>query len=70
MGLFTDEKGFKVENLVQQLGQGRDADETRTEVTKCADKKDATDANWAYKGLACFRGAHLDLIQMSVKPTN
>lgn len=68
MGLFSDANGFNVEHLVQQLGQNRDAAETRTEVQKCSDKKDAADpATWAYKGLACFRAAHLDLIQLSVK---
>lgn len=69
MGLFADDKGFLIEHLVQQLGQNRDAEETRTEVTKCSKKELETDdeAAWAYKGLICFRNAHLDLIQSSVK---
>lgn len=68
MGLFADTTGFNIDHLVLQLGQGRDAAETKTEVTKCSDKKDSTDdATWAYKGLICFREAHLDLIQTSVK---
>lgn len=70
MGLFQEEKGFIVEHLVKQLAHSRDAAEVETEVTKCAEKKDATSANWAYKGFACFRAAHLDLIQMSVKETH
>lgn len=68
MGLFDETSGFNVEHLVQQLGQGRDANETRTEVTKCTgESKDAKAVNAAWKGLVCFRAAHLDLIQMSVK---
>lgn len=68
MGLFNEATGFNVEHLVQQLGQGRDATETRTEVTKCAtESKDPKAVNAAWKGLTCFRAAHLDLIQLSVK---
>lgn len=69
MGLFEDVKGFNVEHLVEQLGQGRDKAETRTEVEKCADKNEAGDdkAVWAFRGLKCFKAAHLPLIQMSVK---
>ena len=69
MGLFEDQSGFNIEHLVKQLGQNRDAVETRTEVVKCSDKKVATDdaATWAFKGFKCFRAAHLDLIQMSIK---
>lgn len=68
MGLFDETTGFNIEHLVKQLGQGRDAAETRTEVVKCAgEAKDAKEVNAAYKGLACFRAAHLDLIQLSVQ---
>lgn len=69
MGLFDDTTGFQIEHLVKQLGQNRDADDTRAEVIKCSKKELETDneATWAYKGLICFRNAHLDLIQSSVK---
>lgn len=69
MGLFEDATGFNVEHLVQQLGQGKNADEVRTEIVKCADDNTNKDTNciWAYRGFKCFREAHLDLIKLSVK---
>lgn len=68
MGLFEEVKGFNIEHLVLQLGQNKDANQIRIEVTKCAEKKPETDAKkWAYTGLKCFQAGNLELIQLSVK---
>ncbi|XP_055323677.1 general odorant-binding protein 99a-like [Sitodiplosis mosellana] len=69
MGLFNEKDGFNVEHLVKQLGQGKNETIIRPEVVKCADKNpQKTNAcQWAYRGFDCFKKAHLDLVQTSVK---
>lgn len=69
MGLFTDATGFNVDRLVKQLGQGRNETEIKPEVVKCADKNPNKDhaCIWAYRGFNCFKNAHLNLVQTSVK---
>lgn len=69
MGLFDEKEGFNVERLVKQLGQGKNETVIRQEVVKCADKNPnkSSACNWAYRGFLCFKTAHLDLVQASVK---
>lgn len=69
MGLFEEATGFNVDRLVKQLGQGRNETQIRPEVEKCADKNPAKDnaCVWAYRGFNCFKAAHLNLVQTSVK---
>lgn len=69
MGLFDETNGFDVEHLVKQLGQGKNETEIRPEVVKCADKNPnkSTACAWAFRGFNCFKNAHLNLIQTSVK---
>ncbi|XP_062534215.1 general odorant-binding protein 99a-like [Armigeres subalbatus] len=68
MQLFEDTEGPLVDNLVQQLAHGRDADEVRTEVLKCVDKNTDNNAcHWAYRGFQCFQKNNLSLIKASIK---
>lgn len=69
MGLFDEKEGFNVERLVKQLGQGKNETVIRPEVVKCADKNPTKSSAcaWAYRGFTCFKNAHLDLVQASVK---
>lgn len=69
MGLFDEKDGFDIERLVKQLGQGKNETVIRPEIVKCADKnQQKTDAcQWAYRGFDCFKKAHLDLVQTSLK---
>lgn len=69
MGLFDEKDGFNIDRLVKQLSQGKNETVIRPEVVKCADKNpNKTNAcSWAYRGFTCFKTAHLDLVQASVK---
>lgn len=69
MGLFSDDKGFNVERLVKQLGQGKNETLIKPDVEKCADKNPNKDhaCAWAFRGFNCFKTAHLPLVQASVK---
>ncbi|XP_055632156.1 general odorant-binding protein 99a-like [Toxorhynchites rutilus septentrionalis] len=68
MHLFDDTTGPNVDNLVQQLAHGRDADEVRAEVVKCVDKNtDDNACHWAFRGFKCFQKNNLQLIKSSIK---
>ncbi|XP_065089082.1 general odorant-binding protein 99a-like [Ochlerotatus camptorhynchus] len=68
MQLFDDTEGPLVDNLVQQLAHGRDAEEVRTEVLKCVDKNtDDNTCHWAFRGFKCFQKNNLSLIKASIK---
>ncbi|EDW89300.1 general odorant-binding protein 99a [Drosophila yakuba] len=68
--LFDETKGFKVENLVAQLGQGKeDKAALKADIEKCADKNEQkSPANsWAFRGFKCFLGKNLPLVQAAVQ---
>lgn len=69
MGLFDEKDGFNVEHLVKQLGQGKNETQIKPDVVKCADKnpEKSNACQWAYRGFTCFKNAHFDLVQTSVK---
>lgn len=69
MNLFDEKTGFNVDNAVKQLGQGKNQTEVRAAVVKCADKNDqkSNACEWAYRGFNCFKAAHLELVQSSLK---
>ncbi|XP_058825089.1 general odorant-binding protein 99a-like [Topomyia yanbarensis] len=68
MQLFDETDGPIVDNLVQQLAHGRDADEVRAEIMKCVDKNiDNNACHWVYRGFKCFQKNNLSLIKASVK---
>lgn len=69
MGFFDEKTGWNVENAVKQMSQGKVEAEVRPEVVKCADKNDqkSNACEWAYRGFNCFKAAHLELIQTSLK---
>ncbi|XP_053687879.1 general odorant-binding protein 99a-like [Sabethes cyaneus] len=68
MQLFDDTDGPLVDNLVQQLAHGRDADEIRAEIVKCVDKNtDGNTCHWAFRGFKCFQQNNLSLIKASIK---
>lgn len=69
MGLFNETTGFNVDNAVKQLGQGKNETEVRAAVVKCADKNEqkSSACEWAYRGFTCFKTAHLELVQSSLK---
>lgn len=69
MGLFDEKDGFHIDHLVKQLGQGKNETVIKPEIEKCADKNpQKTNAcQWAYRGFTCFKKAHLELVQASVK---
>ncbi|XP_030379770.1 general odorant-binding protein 99a [Scaptodrosophila lebanonensis] len=71
--LFDDTTGFKVDNLVKQLGQGKDDKAAlKADIEKCADKNEQkSDApTWAYRGFKCFLGKNLPLVQAAVQKKN
>ncbi|KAH8402111.1 hypothetical protein KR009_009838 [Drosophila setifemur] len=71
--LFEDTLGFKVDNLVAQLGQDKeDKAALKADIEKCADKNEQkTPANaWAYRGFKCFLGKNLPLVQAAVQKKN
>ncbi len=61
--------GFNVDHLVLQLGQNQNKDEVKVKIEKCADKNEKKDsaAVWAYRGMKCFIGENLPLVQTSLK---
>ncbi|EDW35652.1 GL17379 [Drosophila persimilis] len=68
--LFDDTKGFKIDNLVAQLGQGKeDKAALKADIEKCADKNEQkSSANaWAFRGFKCFLGKNLPLVQAAVQ---
>ncbi|XP_052862705.1 general odorant-binding protein 99a-like isoform X1 [Anopheles cruzii] len=68
MQLFDDTNGPNVENLVQQLAHGRDAEEVRGEINKCTGSNtDGNICHWAFRGFQCFQKNNLSLIKASVK---
>uniref|UniRef100_A0A240PNH4 Odorant-binding protein 9 n=1 Tax=Anopheles epiroticus TaxID=199890 RepID=A0A240PNH4_9DIPT len=68
MQLFDDTTGPIVDNLVVQLAHGRDADEVRAEIVKCAGSNtDGNVCHWAFRGFQCFQKNNLSLIKASVK---
>lgn len=71
--LFEDTKGFKVDNLVAQLGQGREDKTTlKADIEKCADKNDqkSNASAWAYRGFKCFLSKNLPLVQAAILKKN
>uniref|UniRef100_A0A182KHK4 Odorant-binding protein 9 n=1 Tax=Anopheles christyi TaxID=43041 RepID=A0A182KHK4_9DIPT len=68
MQLFDDANGPIVDNLVVQLAHGRDVDEVRAEIVKCAGSNtDGNVCHWAFRGFQCFQKNNLSLIKASVK---
>ncbi|XP_016993722.2 general odorant-binding protein 99a [Drosophila takahashii] len=68
--LFDETKGFKVDHLVAQLGQGKeDKTALKADIEKCADKNEQkSPANaWAFRGFKCFLGKNLPLVQAAVQ---
>lgn len=61
--------GFNIDHLVLQLGQNQNKDEVKVKIEKCADKNENKDsaAIWAYRGMKCFIGENLPLVQTSLK---
>lgn len=61
--------GFNIDHLVLQLGQNQNKDEVKAKIEKCADKNENKDsaAVWAYRGMKCFIGENLPLVQTSLK---
>ncbi|KAH8252861.1 hypothetical protein KR032_002253 [Drosophila birchii] len=71
--LFEDTKGFKVDNLLSQLGQGKeDKTALKADIEKCADKNEQkSPANvWVYRGFKCFLAKNLPLVQAAVQKNN
>ncbi|EDW02280.1 general odorant-binding protein 99a [Drosophila grimshawi] len=71
--LFEDTKGFNVDNLVAQLGQGREDKTTlKADVEKCADKNEQKSnvSAWAYRGFKCFLSKNLPLVQAAILKKN
>ncbi|XP_055918813.1 general odorant-binding protein 99a [Eupeodes corollae] len=68
-GLFNAKDGFKIENLVKQLGQNRNQTEVRAEIQKCVDKNEqrSDSCSWVFRGFKCFISKNLPLVQQSLK---
>lgn len=68
--LFDPKDGFKNDNLVAQLGQGKDnKDEVKADVEKCADKNEqkSDSCSWAFRGFKCFIAKNRPLVFDSLK---
>ncbi|KAH8284614.1 hypothetical protein KR018_005453 [Drosophila ironensis] len=68
-----DDTGFKVDNLVAQLGQGKDDKAAlQADIEKCADKNEqkSSPSAWAYRGFMCFLSKNLSLIQAVIQKKN
>ena len=68
--VFSPTDGFKIENLIAQLGQGKEnKDEVKAEVEKCADKNEqkSDTCTWAFRGFKCFISKNLPLVQETLK---
>ncbi|XP_055695430.1 general odorant-binding protein 99a-like [Lutzomyia longipalpis] len=69
MELFSDETGYNVEHLVEQLGQTGDKEKVREQIVKCVDDNPNKDdkCTWVFRGFNCFKANHLSLIKQSLK---
>jgi hypothetical protein len=65
MELYDNTKGFNVENLEVQLGQGR-TESIRGDIEKCIDNTIADNCQRAFKGFQCFSENNLQMIKSSV----
>ena len=68
--LFDAKNGFKTQNLLVQLGNGKDnKDKVKADIEKCADKNEqkSDSCTWAYRGFKCFISKNLPLVQESIK---
>ncbi|KNC21910.1 General odorant-binding protein 99a [Lucilia cuprina] len=68
--LFDPKDGFKNENLIAQLGHGKEnKDEVKADVEKCADKNEqkSDSCAWAFRGFKCFISKNMPLVMESLK---